>query len=134
MAIVFISPKKKQSIFFTGIALSLVVFFGIVSVIIFFPQLINIHQSAAIPSATIRPDIAVNLSIIDSDSVKNLQPFLNLETEYTYVVQDKNGKQTTGNISAATTQDAQKMLEAAGFKVSSLTEMGVGRTNPFVSY
>lgn len=133
MAIVFISPRKKQQMFFWGIALSLIVFLAIISLIVFLPDFLSKNSNTPADMTSL-PDITVNLNILDSDKVKNLQPPSSLPIAFTYTVQDKNGIQIQGNISAASKQDAQSILEKADFKVISLKEANIGRTNPFVSY
>lgn len=134
MAIVFISPKKKQRVFFWGITMSLVSFVIIISVIVVMPELLNKTQIIPAGISYDKPFITINLDAVDSLQVKNLEPFVSLETEFAYNVKDQHGKQTAGNISAATKDDAQKLLEGAGFSVLSLQEVMAGRSDPFTSY
>jgi hypothetical protein len=137
MAIVFISPKSKQRMFYVGIIMLLILFLIIISSIVFLPEFLNKNKSIPIKEILDKldkSDVVINFNIMDSDKVKNLDPFDSQETEFTYVVFDQEGKQITGSISAVIKDDAQKLLEGAGFKVSSLKEMDIGREEPFVSY
>ncbi len=134
MAIVLISPKKRQKTFFWVIIFLFVVILIAVSLFIFIPsfrsQIIDIPDSGTYAT----PDIKLNFNIIDSNQVKNLQPFGSIETEFSYIAKDKNGKQVVGKISEVDRDSAQKSLEQMGFIVSSLQETNVGRTDPFVPY
>ncbi len=134
MAIVLISPKKRQKVFIWGVASLLVLVVIAIASFIFIPGLTN--QTINIPDtgAYITPDIKLNLKIVDSQQVQNLQPFLNIETEFAYIATDKNGKQAVGKISATDKDNAKKSLEAMGFVVLSLQEANMGRSNPFVPY
>ncbi len=141
MAIVFISPIEKQRVFFGRLAVLLIVFLIITFLIIFLPGFLNKTQNISTKisfnkygTMADNSNITINFDIIDSNKVKNLKPFDILETEFAYIVQDKNGRQITGNISAVTKDYAQKLLEESDFKVLSLKEISIGRNEPFVSY
>lgn len=79
-------------------------------------------------------NIAINFDIIDSPQVSNLKPFYVMETAFAYVVTDEFGQEIEGTISAGSKEDAKALLEESGYKVSSLREMGSGRSQPFTSY
>lgn len=135
MAIVFVSAKQRQKSFIWGISLALVLLVVVIFLAIFLPGFLN-------PMPTLPPsgqpgflsDLAINFSGIDSDKVKNLDPFLTQEKIFTYVVLDKNGRRITGDISADTQDGASALLQNAGFKIISLSQMVAGRSDPFVSY
>lgn len=134
MAIVFISPKAKQRTFLKAIitvaGLSLVIFFLVVLMI----WLVNKNKNIAQDGFSGPPNITINFNVIDSDQVKNLEPFTSLETEFTYLVQDQTGKQVQGNISAPSKEAAQKLLEDSGMKIISIKETIIGNNQPFASY
>ena len=134
MAIVLISPKKRQRTFFWGlISLATVVLIAVAS-FIFVPSLKNITIKIPDSQTYVTPDIKLNLSIIDSQQVKNLQLFEDIETEFSYTAQDNNGKQAVGKISAMDKDAARKSLEQMGFTIVSLQETNAGRSDPFVPY
>jgi|SRR3989344_661886 len=134
MAIVFISAKNKQGAFFWGIIMLLVLFLAVVSLIVFLPDFLNTPPKIPKEVTFVSPNTSVDLGVLDSDKIKNLELFTPVEIAFTYVVSDARGKKITGNIFAPTRLEAEKVLEASGFTVENLEEMGTGRTNPFVSY
>ncbi len=134
MAIVFISPKARERFFLRMVLLSVVLVLATVSLVLFITFVLDGNQNSAVNQVGSQPNIAINMNIVNSDQVKNLNPFYDLQTEFSYVVADKNGKQTQGNISAATKEDAQALLQQSGYTIISLDEATVGRSDPFVSY
>ena len=134
MAIVFISPKRRQRIFFRGILAFLILLLFIISLIIFPSQFKNETQDIPTKVVFDTPGVVINFESIDSDQVKNLEPFLGVQIEFNYIAQDKDDKQVVGKISATTKDDAKILLEGMGFKVSSLQESNIGRNEPFIPY
>ena len=134
MAIVLIKSKKQQGPLFWGIVLVVVLVLAGVSLVTFFPQLLTNSQPPAPGASYDASEVTLNTSIMDSDKVKKLAPFVALETTFAYVVQDKEGSQIVGTISAASVASARGVLEDSGFKVISLKEVNTGRPEPFISY
>ncbi len=134
MAILFTSPKKKKRVLFTTVAIVLVLFLAIVSAVVFLPEFLNTKQPAPAQVSQSTQDSIINLHALDLDKVKNLESFPPLETPFTYVVQDQDGREITGSISAVNEDDARKLLEGSGLKVSSIQEANVGNSNPFDPY
>lgn len=135
MAIVFISPKEKQRVFLGGIITLLVLFLMGISLIVFLPEFISKNQTQVNPvEVPLNPSLMLNFNAIDSEEFKKLQPFDAMETLFAYVIEDKDSQQVSGNISAVSKQEAQKLLESSGFKVLVLQEIGVGNANPFTPY
>lgn len=133
MAIVFISPKAKQKIFFRIVTIILVLSLVVVSLVVMIAGFVNKNQT--VPNVSVnQPNISVNLDVIDSDKFLRLEPFINLETEFAYVVQNQDNKEIRGNMLAASKQEAQKLLEDSGVTVISLKEANIGNSQPFVSY
>ncbi|OGZ73046.1 MAG: hypothetical protein A2908_01825 [Candidatus Staskawiczbacteria bacterium RIFCSPLOWO2_01_FULL_38_12b] len=134
MAIVFISPKKRQRMFFGIMMVSLFFIFIAISLVMFLPELINKNKNIPPDMSFDQPDVVINFKILDSEKVKALEPFTRLETEFDYIVQDQDDQQMSGTILAATNEDAQKLLEKSGYRVLMLKEVNLGRSEPFVSY
>ena len=77
MAIIFISPKKRQRILFWSGA---VIFFLALAGICTWALLPEIKNQLAVVPATdsfTMPDVNINFSLVDSNKVKNLQSFNN---------------------------------------------------------
>src|SRR5205085_692191 len=85
MAIVFISPQQKQRKLLWIILGILVLVLAIVSVITFLPELSNHFPTVSAEQAFVAPDVAINFATIDSSQVKDLQPFLTIQTEFSYI-------------------------------------------------
>jgi len=81
-----------------------------------------------------KPKVNIDMSIFDSDQFKNLQPFPEMEIQYSYKATTKNNKPNTGFITAASIDQAKAILESGGLTVSELKEAAVGRDNPFIRY
>ena len=71
MAVVFISPKKKQKGFFMGITISLALFLSVISFWVFLAQPSVQEQKTTLN----KPKVNVNLAILDSEQFKNLENF-----------------------------------------------------------
>ena len=138
MAIVFIDQKrKKRLIVWVVVALSILILFTISLVI--FPPIFKFQEGSlelrdGSEEVVIPPDININLGLLDSDRVKNLEPFLSQETEFTYFAQDKFGRRINGVISAITQEQAKGLLEKNGLKILNIQESAFGRKEPFAPY
>ncbi|KKP42231.1 MAG: hypothetical protein UR31_C0017G0010 [Parcubacteria group bacterium GW2011_GWA2_33_14] len=134
MAIVFISPKKRQRMFLLLITALLILSLIIMSFVTFFPEIKNKFQNVSTEGISQIPDVKINFSIIDSPAVENLELFQELQIEFSYIAQDENDNQVIGKIISSSKDGAKKTLEERGLKVSVLEEANLGRNNPFVSY
>lgn len=134
MAIVFISPKAKRKIFFRAAAMLVFLILIVFSVVFLIIESLNAKLANLAPPPAATSGVAINFTIIDSPKVLDLEPFLGPKMEFTYLVEDNNGKQIQGNILAISKEDAKTLLEEAGFKVVSLKEIKIGRNEPFVAY
>ena len=134
MAIAFISPREKQKTFFGSILMFLVLAILIIGLTLVLPTILNQFQHVTEEVSYSKPNVTINMDVIDSNSFKNLTPFQEDIMEFAYVVKNKSGKQVTGNISTSSLQEAQKTLETSGFYVITIKEMNSGRSNPFTSY
>lgn len=75
MAIVFVSPQKKQKIFITAASALLAVFLVAAFVVFLVPELRNKPIEISEEEAYKTPDIKINFDIIDSEKVKDLESF-----------------------------------------------------------
>jgi len=130
MAVVFISPKRRQRMFFLVITVVFLLFLVIISLAVFLSGPKEISPVLVFN----KPKINIDMSIFDSDQFKNLQAFPEMETQYSYKATNKNNKQETGFISAVSIDQARTNLEGNGLTVSEIKEVELGRDNPFVSY
>ena len=134
MAIVFISPKANQRTFLKVTAMALllilVVAFLTFSSIIFLGK----NRDVGVLTVPTQKNISINFDIIDSPEVSNLKPFYKMESAFSYVVIDEVGKEIKGNISAGSIEYAKALLQASGFTISNLKEVGIGRIQPFILY
>lgn len=130
MAVVFISPKQRQKVFFLGIAVIFLLFLVFVFFIAFF--------SAPPPASSMltfnKPKVNIDMSVFNSDQFKKLQPFTQMQTQYSYTAATKDGKQQVGFISAASESEATTILQNMGLIVAGVQEAQVGRDNPFTPY
>ncbi len=130
MAIVFISPRKKQKILiFSTIGLISLILISIgLGVFLIKPKIIPPEQ------VFIPPEIEINFGIFESDQLKNLELFGKIETEFNYQGSTKTGEIQSGRILASSQEKAIELLEQFGLFEIILEEMPIGRINPFVFY
>ena len=81
-----------------------------------------------------KPKANIDMGIFDSDQFKRLQPFTEINTQYSYKALTKSRKQTSGFISAVSIDEAKANLESMGLTVTEIKEVEIGRTNPFIPY
>ena len=134
MAIIFTSPKNKQRALLWVIIIISAVFLTAIFLLVLLPEFLRNSQDIATETLKGQSDATISLNIGNQDKVNMLEPFVELEISFAYVVQDKDGKQIAGSISAADKAIAIKLLEESGFKILSLKEMNLGNDNPFISY
>jgi hypothetical protein len=130
VAVVFISPKRRQGIFFVGITLVLLVFL----IIIFFGVFLAEPTEVSPVLVFNKPKVNIDMTVFDSDQFKNLQAFPEMQTQYSYTAVTKDNKPQTGLISAVSMEQARTILQGIGLNVSSIKEAQTGRDNPFISY
>lgn len=131
MAIVFISPKKRQGAFLRMIILAFVICMGIIFFIVFFAQ----PQSSKNVSVEFnKPKVTVDTKVFDSEQFRDLQPFSQMQVQFQYSGFDKKRKSVKGFIAAVSLDEARKILEATGITIVQIKEAEIGRDNPFVPY
>jgi len=130
VAVVFISPKERQKIFFIGITVALVLFLAVV----FFGVFWSKPQEPSSVLVFNKPKVNIDMKIFDSDQFKNLLAFTEMEIQYSYIATTIDGKEKTGFIPAVSIEKAREVLKSMGLDVSELKEADIGRDNPFEPY
>ena len=130
MAVVFISPKQRQRMFIMGITVIFLLFLLVIFAGVFFSKPKTVSSTLVFN----KPKVTIDMKIFDSDQFKDLQPFTQMQIQYSYRASDKNGKQQNGFITASSLQEARAMLVAMDLSVSELKEAEIGRDNPFTPY
>ncbi|MBI2053737.1 MAG: hypothetical protein HYT36_00160 [Candidatus Staskawiczbacteria bacterium] len=129
MAIVFISPRHRQRIFILGVTSALALAVAIIFFVVFF-------AGPEEPSSLIfnKPKASVNVNFLNSNELKNLEPFAEMETEFVYEALTSQKKRVSGNIWAVSKQEAIRNLEELGLSVGKIDEVLIGKDNPFEPY
>ena len=130
MAVVFISPKKRQKTFFVIITFMFLIFLSLISLGVFLAKPAAVSPTVVFNKAK----ISIDMSIFDSNKFKNLQPTVDMGTQYSYKATNKSNRALTGFISADSIDDAKTALQALGLTVNTLKELQIGRDNPFTPY
>lgn len=130
MAIVFISPKQRQKQFFIGITIAFVLFLLIITSLVFLAK-----PKAVAPELVFnRPKIDINLQILDSELVKNLEPVVQMDLQFRYSATTNKGVKTSGIITAVSKEEAMKILQAMQLSSIVIKKANIGRENPFTPY
>jgi len=130
MSVIFISPKKRQKMFFLGITVAFLVFIFFVSLAVFLAKPTEVSPVLVFN----KPKVNFDLSIFDSDEFKNLKSYTGMETQYSYKAVAKDKTIKTGFISATSEEEARTTLTNMDLIVSEVEEVQVGRDNPFTPY
>lgn len=80
MAIIFVSIRKRQRMFFLGISLMLILALAIISLGVVFPEF-RTPSKVVVQEVFNAPDVKINFNVLDSAEVKNLEPFSSSEIE-----------------------------------------------------
>ena len=81
-----------------------------------------------------QPDVTINMSILDSQAVQQLQSFPNSVRQFSYTAVDSAGKSVAGTIGAFNDADAKNQLQKMGLSAKTIREANVGRQEPFTPY
>ncbi len=130
MAVVFISPKKRQRTFLMMVALASVALFVIIFVGIIFSKPQEAEPTLIFNSAKVN----INTSMFGSEIFQTLQPFPSMDYQYAYKATTKSKQLRSGFVSAESSSAAKAILEDKGLTVTSLELLEIGRDNPFVPY
>ena len=130
MAVVFISPKKRQQLFFIGLTLIFVL------ILIFIGAFVFLSQPQPVASELVfnKPKVIINFTALDSDQFKELVPFIQMQSQFVYSGTNEAGKTVGGFVEAASIDEATANLKALKITVTQIEEVEVGRENPFVPY
>lgn len=135
MAITFISPQKRQRVIFGGISLLVLLVLAGGSIVALLPEIKNQLTVIPIEGNFKMPDIKVDFVLVDSDKVKNLEPFLDIQTEFVYVAKNQDGTEAGGTIVSSSKEEARKTLEGMmELTVISLEQANLGKSDPFIAY
>jgi hypothetical protein len=130
MAVVFISPKQRQRVFFLGIT----IIFLLILIVIAFMVFLSQPQSVAPEMVFNKPKINIDFKGLDSDQFNKLGDFEEMETQFSYTASTEKGEIESGMINAVSQEVARQVLEAEGLIVTEIKEVELGRDNPFVPY
>ncbi len=130
MAVVFISPKQRQKVFFMGITIMFVLFLSFISLIVFLSK----PQEVSPTLVFNKPKVNIDFSVLDSEQFKKLESFAKMETQFSYEAVAEKGKIVTGLISAISIDEAKNILASIGLTVTEIQEVEPGRDNPFIPY
>jgi hypothetical protein len=130
MAIVFVSPKKKQILFFSLIAGFFLLL--LLTIILF----VFLMKPEPIPAEKVfkKPNINIDFSILDSEQLKNLNQLDPIEYVFTYNAMSELGKTVSGRITAVSDVAAIKKLEEIKLSSIEVKRESLGRENPFNIY
>ncbi|MEK7665006.1 MAG: hypothetical protein AAB361_02620 [Patescibacteria group bacterium] len=130
MAIVFISPRQRQKMFFLAITAIFTVIMIFILLTVFF-----INPKNAQPDIVFnKPKVSINLGALDSNDIKNLEPFPEMEIEFFYEALTAERKKIQGYIFASSEAEAAQKLKDLNLVVISIKEVEAGRENPFEPY
>jgi hypothetical protein len=130
MAVVFISPKKKQRVFFIGITAVFLLILISITFFVFMAQPQQVAQELVFN----KPKVNINFNALDSDQFKELLPFNEMQRQFAYTAKNENGDVESGFISAVSIEEAKKILESIDLAVQDIKEAEIGRENPFTPY
>jgi len=130
MAIVFISPKERQKMFFTGITVLVLLIMLIFSLVVLLARPNPVPQELVFN----RPKTDINLQVLDSDQIKNLEPPIQQDLQFKYTATTDKGVKTSGVVTAVSEQEAREMLAGLEMTDIILEEAKIGRDNPFIPY
>jgi predicted tellurium resistance membrane protein TerC len=130
MAVVFISPKQRQKVFFMGITIAFLLFLIIISLTVFLSGPKDVSPVLVFN----KPKVNIDMSVFDSEQFKNLQPFDQMQIQYAYKATTKDKKQVSDFVSADSEEHAKTILEGMGLTVTDLKPVEIGRDNPFTPY
>jgi len=130
MAVVFISPKHRQKVFFMGIT----IIFLFILVGIFLGVFLSGPEDNTSVLVFNKPKVNIDMSVFESDQFKNLQPFPEMQTQYSYKAITKNNKARNGFIFADSEERAREIITNMGLTVVEVKKVENGRPNPFTPY
>lgn len=131
MVILFNQPHQSRSALIVAVVLVLVIALVGIYVAILPPAFLTAINPVPAPAQS---NLSINFDAIDSGAFKDLEVFSEAQIEFAYIATDASGQKITGSIMASTKEIAKSMVEQMGFKVSSIEEKNIGRSEPFQPY
>lgn len=130
MAIVFVSPRRRQKVLFSVIISSFLLFAVFVSLAVF------LSKSKTIPVDAVfsKPEISLDFNFLNSELLKSMEKLEKMQIQFDYKATTKEAKETEGKISATSAQEAANILKERGLNVLNLEKSKIGRENPFTPY
>jgi len=130
MAVVFISPKKRQRKFFgLAIIIFLLVLAGVALLI-----LLSRPKTPAQELVFHKPKVNLSMEIFDSDRFKNLQLFTEMKIQFAYIGTTQENQVVSGVVDAVSKEEAEGILRDRGFIAVKAEMVKTGRENPFTPY
>lgn len=130
MAIVFISPKKRQMLFISLIAGFFILVLGGIGLDVYLTK----PQAAKTEEYFVSPAIKINWDVLKSDQLTNLEPMPEIQQDFQFSAKTSKGLTKTGIISAGSQDEATQILKGLNLLSITLSELKPGRANPFVPY
>ena len=113
MAVVFISPRKRQRTFFVAITVALLLFLGFISLGVISSKPPKVDSTVVFNSAKIN----IDMSIFDSVRFKNLKSPPEMGIQFRYKALTKSKRAEEGFISSGSIAQAREKLEGMGLTV-----------------
>ena len=110
MAVVFISPKQRQKMFFMGITVMFLLFLVVISLGVFLSKPNEVSPVMVFN----KPKVNIDMRFLIQTNLKIFSHFLQMETQYSYTATTKDNKSKTGFISAASADQARTILTRHG--------------------
>lgn len=130
MAIVFVSPRQKQRLFLTGIIALFVLILITISLFVFLSK----PNSSILSQSFKKPDIKVNLAVLDSDQLKYFSVAEKVDQQFIYKATATDGKIVNGKILAVSEVQAEEKLRNMNLSNITIEGTAPGRVNPFIIY
>ena len=130
MAVIFISPKQRQKMFFMGITVAFLLFLTVVFLVVFLSE----PTKGSLVIVFNKPKVNIDMTIFDSQQFKDLQPPVEIQTLYSYTAMDQGGLPKAGFVTAASQDDAEQIILGMGLISPKIKIVESGRDNPFTPY
>jgi hypothetical protein len=130
MAIVFISPQRRQRV----LIFAVIGFFLLAMVIIALAVYLAKPRVARPEEYFTAPAIRINWGVLKSDQVTNLEAVPAIKKEFQFNAKAPNGTTKTGIVSASSEEEATQALKNLNLTSIVLSELKPGRQNPFSPY
>jgi len=130
MAVVFISPKQRQKMFFTAITIVFLLILLIFTLSVFLSK----PKTSSVNLVFNKPKVDINMGLFESEEFQNLQPFMGMELQFQYTAHKQGEDDEDGFVYAESEKKAREILQELGYIISKLKEVQKGRDNPFTPY